>query len=289
MLDVGEPAGVAQSGIVAVIAEPPRFLSVCLCNDGSFRNAEHHVAAVAGRSQPRPVVLYQREHLLVGYSVHVSDDGELLAAVGDPPQELAEERERRVGDDDVGALAQCCYLARAEVAVALEVVPAQVVDVYAVVAVHVAVEHEDPAVGLPPGGVELGVSLSVAVEERGLYAVLRQLGVGGVAGGYEAAYAEELEVQCEVPREVAPFGVVAGHEYGLVAEGVGVVAEVCLHLVLNVGQLRVELVVFRRLCRAEAVVACHGVCACVGLSCVLQSMAKVTKNQTRRHSAPPKG
>ena len=84
----------------------------------------------------------------------------------------------------------------------------------------------------------------------GLHPVLRRLGVRRVARGDEFSDAEELEVKGKVSCKVAPFRVVARHEYRLVAEHVGVVVHIRLHLVLNVGQLRVELVVLRRLGRS---------------------------------------
>lgn len=55
----------------------------------------------------------------------------------------------RVGDDEVGFVAQLRNLFRAEVTVAVEIVPLQVVNVDTVVAVYVTVENKNAAVGLP--------------------------------------------------------------------------------------------------------------------------------------------
>ena len=239
---VGKPTAVAELHKPVILQHSFAILL-------SVRCGKEGIARSKAVAQPNLIVLEQRKHLLVGYRVHVSDNRELFATVDDPFEKLAEEGERRVGDDEVGLVTQLCNLMRTEVTVAVKVLPAEVVDVDAIVAVGVSVENEDAPVGLPLISVELRVLL-VLREEWGLHPVLRRLGVRRVARGDEFSDAEELEVKGKVSCKVAPFRVVARHEYRLVAEHVGVVVHIRLHLVLNVGQLRVELVVLRRLGRS---------------------------------------
>jgi hypothetical protein len=60
-----------------------------------------------------------------------------------PCEKLAEEGEGRVGDDDVGFVAQGSDFRRAEVAITFEVMPLQVVYVNAPISIGVVVERED--------------------------------------------------------------------------------------------------------------------------------------------------
>ena len=52
---------------------------------------------------------------------------------------------------------------------------------------------------------------------------------------------------CKIERKIAPFGVVAGQEHRLAAESVGVVFQIGIYFLLDVGILGEELVVSRRL------------------------------------------
>ena len=56
-----------------------------------------------------------------------------------------------------------------------------------------------------------------------------------------------FKVLGEEARELAPFWIVARQENGLAPERVGIVVEVGVHLFLDVGILRIELVVLRAL------------------------------------------
>ena len=92
---------------------------------------------------PNLIRLNKREYLFVFERVHIPDNQELLLTFNQPRQELAEERKRRIGDDDVGFVAEFLHLVGTEVAVAFEIVPFQVLDVNAAVPVGVVVEDED--------------------------------------------------------------------------------------------------------------------------------------------------
>ena len=68
------------------------------------------------------------------------------------------------------------------------------------------------------------------------------LAVGREARADELLQAQALEVLGEVLCEIAPLGIVAGQEDGLVPEDIFVVVEIGVHLLLDVGVLGVELV-----------------------------------------------
>ena len=92
--------------------------------------------------EPNPVRLDQREHLLVCDGVAVADDCEFLACFHYPRKELPEQRERRIGHDDIRLVTQLLHLAAAEVAVAVEVLPFDILEVHLAVTGHVMVEDE---------------------------------------------------------------------------------------------------------------------------------------------------
>ena len=67
-------------------------------------NAELTVTAVDGDPHPKLVGLDEREELFVGERLEVADDQELFPVFNELREVRAEERERRVGDDDVRLL-----------------------------------------------------------------------------------------------------------------------------------------------------------------------------------------
>ena len=92
-------------------------------------------------------------------------------------------------------------------------------------------------------------------KERGLV-VLLFLALHGIAGADEALQSQPLNVLRKKAGEVAPFGVVARQKNHLVAKRVGIVLQIGVYLLLNVGILRVELIVLRRLCICKIRI-CH--------------------------------
>jgi hypothetical protein len=188
---------------------------------------------------------------------------------------VLKQRERRIGDDDVGLFEERDTLGAAEVAAAVLVVCFQgdacglvaleeelhILDVHRPVAVLVfhVVEDDGHRLGL----LAFAVALVVFREERALP------GDGGavVAGGDELLEAELVEVCREVLEEVALEGVVAVAVDDLAAEGVRVELEVGLDLFLDVDVLRVELVLLGGLGGTQATVeglACHGAVGFLG-------------------------
>ena len=253
MVKVCEPARVAQARVIAHIAHALRLFLIRFRNNCALGYAEHHIRGKSRSPEPKLVFLNQREHLLVGYGVCIANHEAFLICRHNPRQELSEEREGRVGDDDVCLVAQGGDLSAAEVAVAFEVLPLDVVEVDDAVAVHVAVEHEDLAPHARLGGVELRRAL---LEERRLVGRLVELAFGGVTRRDEFFEAEHLKVLRKEEREVAPFRVVAGQQHGLAAKSVGVEVEVSVDFALYVVVLRIKLVVLGVLSRRERCV-CH--------------------------------
>ena len=93
------------------------------------RHAELAVAAVDARAEPEPVGLDEGKYFLVRERVDVSDDEELLAVPDELGDVFAEERERRVRDDDIGLLQERDALRAAEVAVTPKCVDADLLRV----------------------------------------------------------------------------------------------------------------------------------------------------------------
>lgn len=79
-----------------------------------LRHAELAVSAVDARAEPEPVRLDEGEDLLVRERVDVPDDEELLAVLDELGDIFAEERERRVRDDDIGLLQERDALSAAD-------------------------------------------------------------------------------------------------------------------------------------------------------------------------------
>ncbi len=190
---------------------------------------------------------------------------------------LAEQGERRVGDDDVGRLENLHALGAAEIAPLLQgaahilIVPEQVLDVLQVdraVLVEVGdlvdLDQVSPVPTtrlaphpLPPlPAIHRGEGVQIRLQP--LHHYQRKLsaddGGAGVAGGDELLQDEGVEVGGEVLEEVALEGVVAVAEDDLALEAVLVMLE----LVGDVGELGVELVLLGRLGAGEGAIAGGG-------------------------------
>ena len=131
----------------------------------------------------------------------------------DPREKFAEERKRRIGDDDVRFVAESPNLVRAEIAVAIKVRPLQVVEVDASVAVRVAVEHEDASarrIERPP--------FREVEQVESVFGLLR---LRRVARADEFLEAEAFEILGEEPREIAPFRIGSRTQTGKRARQMG--------------------------------------------------------------------
>ena len=224
------------------------------------RDAEIRIPLGKTRSNPHLVLFDEREDLLVGDRVLVADNQELLPVLHELRYVLTEQRERRVGDDDVGFLEERDALGAAEVAPGVSVVALErfagglvaleeyldVGHVRRAVAVLVldVVEDDGQRLGLLP----LAVALVVFRKQRHL----SRNGRSVVAGGDELLHAELVEVGGEVLEEVALEGVIAVAVDDLVVEGIRIELEVSFDLVLDVDVLGVELVLLRGLGGAQA-------------------------------------
>ena len=147
-------------------------------------------------------------------------------------------------------------LTAAEIAITFEIVPLEVVDVNPSVAVGVACQFEYLALDARLVHV---IPRACGLEEGGLV-VLVLLALYGIARRDEPAQTEPLEVLREKSRKIAPLGVVAGQQHRLVAKRVRVVLQISVHLLLNVGILRIELIVLCRFRSAEVRVIGHTLC-----------------------------
>ena len=181
----------------------------------------------------------------------------------DAQANVTEERERWIGDDDIGFLEEFDAFGRAEVAVAVEAgedvlaVLDEVFDVGDVnraVAVLVTNFGDNDLVGASFVA-RFGIVRRARRARPTTSATLRlcvklfpeqvQLRVGDgravVAGGDELLQSEVVEARGEVVEEVAFIGIVAVAEHGLSLEK----ARVVLQLRLDVAELRVKLVLLR--------------------------------------------
>ena len=164
----------------------------------------------------------------------------MLVGLDNPGEELTEEGKRRIGDDQVGLVTQGADFLATEVAVTLQILPLQVLDVDAAVARHVVVQNEDFAVCLALVGIVMGCR---GLEQRGLVAEFVTLALGCITGGNEPLEAEDLEVLGEIFGKVAPLGVITRQEHRLATEHVGVVLKIGRDFLLNIMILSVELVI----------------------------------------------
>ena len=170
-------------------------------------------------AKPYAVIHEQGEYLLVRDGILVSDDQKLLLVLHELRDILAEQRERRIGDDDVGLLQELNAFGAAEIAVPLELPDRHLVVV-------------DDQVAVPVALVDLADRpFAVALREKIDILAL-------VARRDKTLKLEFLEVVGEVLEEVAPARIVAVAEHDLALEMFLVVPQ----LVLDVHELRIELV-----------------------------------------------
>ena len=177
----------------------------------------------------------------------------MIPTFENPGNKLPEQTEGRVRYDDVGLVTKGADFRATEVAVTLQIVPLQVVDVDAAAAVRVAGEFEN--LSLDAGLVDVE-QRAFRFEEGGLV-VLVLLALDGVGRADEAFQTQTFEVLGEETGEVGPLGVVARQEDGLVAKGVRVVLQVGIDFFLDVGVLGVKLVVLGSLSGAKIRVVGH--------------------------------
>ena len=110
-----------------------------------------------------------------------------------PRNKLPKQRERRIRHDNIRFVAQLAYLFTAEVTIALKIVPLQVVNVYAPVAVGVASQLENLALDARLVYIEQRI---LRLKERGLV-VLVLLALYGIARRDKPLQSEPFEVLCE--------------------------------------------------------------------------------------------
>ena len=142
VVEIREPAAIAElHEIAAGIVNAIGVFRPC-----SRRDRKEGVSVCEAVPEPQPVFLDQGKHVLVFDRVHASDDEKSLVRFKDPREKLAEEGERRIRDDHVRFVAETLHLVAAEVAVAVEILPLQIVQIDPPAAVGVVVEDENLAV-----------------------------------------------------------------------------------------------------------------------------------------------
>ena len=122
--------------------------------------------------------------------------------------------------------------------------PFQVVDVDAVIAGDVTLQDKDFTVCLGLVGAVIGLN---GLKERGLLRNLISLALGGITGGNQFFQSEQFKVLRKELGEVAPLRVVARQKHRLATKHMGVVVEIGVDFLLDVGILRIEFVVLRSL------------------------------------------
>ena len=178
-------------------------------------------------------VIGSSEDFFVVDRIFISNDDKLLPVFNQLRHIFAEEREGRVGDDDVGLLEEFNALRRAKVAVALKLADANFLRVGNSVAIPVAkvFQPNRPLTLVPRKEVALLVL---------------------VAGGDESFQPQSLELICEIVEEVGDARVIAVAKDSFTPKVFLVMAE----FVFDVRKLRVELILFRLLRRVQVAV-CH--------------------------------
>ena len=98
------------------------------------------------------------------------------------------------------------------------------------------------------------------VIERGIGLKKRKLLIARalcIGGGYKLFQPEAFKVGSKVFREIRPLRIVAGKQNGFSSKNVGIVLNLGVHFGLNIGVLRIKLVVFGVFCRSETCVSAH--------------------------------
>ena len=198
-------------------------------------------------AEPHLVVADERKYLAVGDGVHVADDEELLVVLHEEGHVFAEERERRIGDDDIRLVEKRDALGRAEVAVALQLrqyvllvldEPFDVGEVDAPVAVHVRHLVDDNLVGLLPSLRSFAVFAAYNLPLSKQVELGVNDGTRRIACRRRAFESKRVETHREVLEEVAFVGIVAVAQHALAPE----MGAIVLQLVLDELKVGVELV-----------------------------------------------
>ena len=189
----------------------------------------------------------------IAYCILIPNNQETFTTFDYPIQELPKQRERRIGHYNIRLLTQLANLFAAEVTISFKIVPLQVVNVYAPVAVGVASQLENLALDACLVYIEQRI---LRLKERRLV-VLVLLALYGITRRDKPLESKPLKVLRKEPGEVAPLWVVARQQHRLVAERIGIVLQIGVHLLLDVGILRVELIVFGSLCCTKVTIIGH--------------------------------
>ena len=178
-------------------------------------------------------MLYEREDLLIGDGIYITDDDKLLLVFDQLSDVFTEEREGRIGDDDICFFEELDTLFTAEVPIPFQRMhESSDIRVRWHADIFSLVDEVDRLLG--------------RTDREEIWILIL------VAGGDEFLESKQMEVQDEVVEEVTHPRVVAVTEDGLAFEVLFVVFELCLY----VFELGVELILLGLLRLGELFV-CH--------------------------------
>ena len=109
----------------------------------------------------------------------------------------------------------------------------------------VAVEDKYLSFGLPFCGVKLRIFLFFR-KKVWQNTISCSFGIGSITRTNELLQTKPCEVLREIKSEIAPFRIIARKKNCLPPKNIRVIVQICLHLLLDVGILGVELIVFGR-------------------------------------------
>ena len=186
-------------------------------------------------SQPNLILLNESKYFLVRDGILMSNNQELLVILHQLRHILPEQREWRVGDDDVGFFQEFNALSAAEISITLERQHTDFFRIGNVVTILVALVNQ------------IDRFLALTLREQIDILIL-------VAGSYQFLQAEVLEVVGKVREEIADARVVAVAQHGLAAKVLAVVPQ----LIVDVLQLSIKLILLSLLGLVQILV-CHPV------------------------------
>ena len=107
MLDVGVPTNTRYSIHFDTIYFSFKFISWGIHK--IVRNPKIHTCIEICYPKPHLIILNQRKNFFVTDGIHISNNKELFLGSYYPRQELTEQREWRVGDNDIDFITQLAY------------------------------------------------------------------------------------------------------------------------------------------------------------------------------------
>ena len=235
-------------------------VSVLACFIAFYLNAfrQNHPASAIQRSISHPhfIFLQKREDFFIRDGVLVSHDNEFFIRIHNPFQKFAEERKRRICDDDVRLLAERFHLVRTKIPVLVQIpIQLDVVHVHA----HRPIRLRLQNIPFPSRLVFLRIEDGRSFFKKRKLAAPRAL---EIRRGNEFLETEAREIRRKVAREIRPLGIVARAENRLAAKHVGVVLHIRIHLRFDVAVLCIKFIILREFRLMQSIILRHPVSPC---------------------------